>query len=61
MVRQESGPHRLDERTPAERAASTISAASAASIANGFSHSTALPARSASRVASRWHGCGGET
>ena len=47
--------------TPRERAASTSSRASAASIVNGFSTSVARPASIASRAASWCNGWIGET
>ena len=55
-VRQEARPHRFHEERSRPRAASIISRAWAASMANGFSTSTALPALIASSAASRWPG-----
>ena len=48
-------------KTPFARAASTTTRASAASMVNGFSTSTALPASIASSAASRWPGWTVET
>ena len=46
------------QNTPAARAAATTAAASAASIVNGFSTSTCLPAAIAARAFSACSGCG---
>ncbi len=44
--------------TPASRQAAIMPAASRASIASGFSHSTCLPASAARRVHSAWRWLG---
>ena len=46
---------------PSWRAQATTSSASAAFIVNGFSHSTAFPARRHSSELSLWNGCGVDT